>query len=203
MTMNQAVTYFKTTAKAIAKLLHPFAEVVIHNLATDKIEAIYNPFSKREVGSESYLERMDFDNTPDNIIGPYEKLNYDGRRLKSITIIIRDEANKPIGLCCINFDVSSFDKINNTLNLFLNTSSTVSSQQEELFKNDLYENINIFVQDYCLENKLNINNLSRDNKKSLILELKNHGALAGKNAAHYIASILDISRASVYNYLKN
>ena len=59
-------------AEAFARLLHPFAEVVIHDLSKDRIEAIYNPFSRREVGDSSYLDRWDFTVDPQvNIIGPY------------------------------------------------------------------------------------------------------------------------------------
>ena len=42
-------------AEAFARLLHPFAEVVIHDLKKDQIVAIYNPFSKRKVGDSSYF----------------------------------------------------------------------------------------------------------------------------------------------------
>ncbi len=31
-------------AEAFARLLHPFAEVVVHDLSKNQIEAIYNPF---------------------------------------------------------------------------------------------------------------------------------------------------------------
>lgn len=90
--MKPEISIFLNVAKAISKLLHPFAEVVIHDLEKDQVIAIFNPLSKREVGDLSYLDRIDFDRKgkmPD-IIGPYEKLNFDGRKLKSISIVIKN-----------------------------------------------------------------------------------------------------------------
>lgn len=191
-------------AEAFARLLHPFAEVVIHDLAEDKIEAIYNPFSKREVGDNSYLDRWDFTADPeDNLIGPYEKINYDGRRLKSISLVVRDSKDKAVGFVCVNMDISVFENYRDVVQIFLsNNDSTISSNRQSLFKNDLYEQINSFVQSYCKNKQLSLEVLSRQDKQDLITELHNEGAFNGKNATSYIARILNISRASVYNYLK-
>ena len=65
---------------AIALLLQPQAEVVLHDLATETVAHIANPFSHREVGEPSLLHEIDF--RPDvALIGPYEKVNFDGRPL--------------------------------------------------------------------------------------------------------------------------
>lgn len=78
----------------------------------------------------------------------------------------------------------------------------VNQQPEALFKNDWRERINQSVQRYLAEKRLNILSLNTDQKKELVLHLHAQGAFTGKNTAHYIAQILNISRASVYNYLK-
>ena len=125
------------------------------------------------------------------------------RKLKSISLILRNDKNQVIGLLCINLDISIFDKYHGMLKVFLsNNDNQVSSQEEILFKNDVYEKINKYVQIYCDQGNLNIEALNRSEKRTLILELKAKGALTAKNAASYIARILNISRATVYNYLK-
>lgn len=203
--MRAEISAYLNVANAISKLLHPFAEVVIHDLEKDQVAAIFNALSKREVGDSSYLDRIDFDHKgkiPD-IIGPYEKLNFDGRKLKSISIVIKSAKGLALGFLCINLDVSVFTKYQGILNTFLSSFDSHNTQETEvIFKDDLYEQINVFVQNYCIENNLNIDALSRAEKKHLILKLKQHGALHGKNSSHYIARTLDISRATVYNYLK-
>ncbi|MEY8766611.1 MULTISPECIES: helix-turn-helix transcriptional regulator [Francisella] len=201
--MNPELEKFINVAEAISRLLHPFAEVVIHDLSKNKIVAIFNPISKREIGDISYLDHIDLDAYDDFVIGPYDKINYDGRKMKCIITIIKSLTNDVIGTLCINLDISVFDRYQNLINVFLNNNNMqMSQQQQSLFRDTLYEKINNFVQRYCIDNNLPIDNLTRDQKKNLILELKQQGALDGKNASKYIANALNISRATVYNYLK-
>lgn len=188
-------------AEAISRLLHPFAEVVLHNLAKDQIEAIYNPLSQRKMGDASYLERMDFDTT-ENIIGPYEKTNWDGKPMKSISILLRNKFGKAEGCLCINIDISSFENASQLLKIFLNNKPFLTKNSEYLFKDDLYEKINQYIQEYCQKNHTSIQTLTRQNKKDIIHALANEGAFDGKNTANYIKRILNISRATVYNYLQ-
>ncbi len=191
-------------AEAFARLLHPFAEVVIHDLEKDQIAAIYNPFSKRKVGDSSFLERWDFSIDPkETVIGPYEKLNFDGRKLKSISVVLRSQKGEAEGFLCVNIDTSVFEQYQQTLNLFLdNYDRSLTSEKETLFKDDLYEQINHFVQEYCRINKITLDHLSREQKQSIITSLRKKGAFQGKNATNYVARVLGISRATVYNYLK-
>lgn len=192
-------------AEAISKLLHPFAEVIIHDLAQNKIQAVFNPFSKSKVGDPSNLDKLQAKIKPqDKIIGPYSNINLDGRNLKSISIIIRDEASNELeGLLCINLDVSVFDSYAKTLDLFLsNHKQAEENEKEDFFRDNLYERIHQFIEDYCREHNLNPDKLKYENHRQIIIELKNQGALDRKHATQYAATILNISRATVYNYLK-
>jgi predicted transcriptional regulator YheO len=54
--MHRELKNYTAIAQAISLLLYPHAEVVLHDLKTGRIAAIYNPFSKRKVGEESLLE---------------------------------------------------------------------------------------------------------------------------------------------------
>ena len=132
--MNPKFKEYLPVAEAFAKLLHPFAEVVIHDLAKDSIVAIYNPLSKREVGDPSYLDSWDFTGDPsENVIGPAEKTNYDGRRLKSISIVLRNDKGKAVGFICVNMDISVFENYQSTLQIFLsNNDRTLSSSTQRI-----------------------------------------------------------------------
>lgn len=203
--MKPELEAYTSVADAISKLLYPFAEVVIHDLSKNQIEAIFNPISKREVGDSSYLDHIDLEvyDELSSVIGPYDKVNYDGRKMKCIITVIRNADGLAVGTLCINLDISVFDKYQNLLSSFLmNNDTQMIEQKQKLFKDTLYEKINNFVQKYCLDNNLSIDNLTRDQKKDLILELEGQGALDGKNASQYIARALGVSRATVYNYLK-
>lgn len=167
----------------------------------DRIEAIYNPLSRREVGDDSYIDRIDFHES-ETVIGPYDKTNWDGRAMKSISVVIRNQLGKAEGFLCVNIDVSVFKTANQLLQSFLKNNIDLPEESQRLFKNDLYEKINLYVRKYCRERQVSMEALSRENKREIINALAEDGAFDGKNAAIYIGRILGISRATVYNYLK-
>ncbi|RDH42357.1 helix-turn-helix transcriptional regulator [Zooshikella ganghwensis] len=191
--------YF-AVADGIAALFHPYAEVVIHNLATDTVVYVANNFSKRELNEISNLDESQF-NAEQTVIGPYEKLNWDGRKLKSISVVLKTPEQKNIGLLCINFDVSAMNDLQKALQLFLKPESLVP-QPDELFQDDWQEKINVFVHDWLRSRQLTLNTLSREEKKELVATLFEQGAFHKKNAAEYIANVIGLSRATVFNYLK-
>jgi predicted transcriptional regulator YheO len=172
----------------------------VHDIKKNHIVAIYHPFSKRRVGGPSLFTKEEEMATLEDCIGPYEKINWDGRRLKSVSSIIRDENNKAVGMLCINLDVSVFEKFNTLISEFINYDRLVP-QPTPLFKDDWQERINNYVHNYLNEYHLSLEALGRSEKKDLIEHLYKIGAFTGKNSAKYIAQIINVSRATVYNYL--
>lgn len=189
-----------SVAEAITLLLHPHAEVVIHDLKTGKIAAIYNNFSKRKVGDESLIEDLpDSAELPD-VFPVYTKMNWNGRTIKCSTATLRDKNKKPVGLMCMNLDVSMWEEFRHLLDQWLGASS---AQPEVLFKDDWRERINLYVSDYLKEEGIALRSLSKEGKQDLIKALHREGAFKAKNAAAYVADVLDLSRATIYNYLKD
>tara|TARA_R110000787_G_scaffold99840_9_gene204616 strand:+ start:30935 stop:31588 length:654 start_codon:yes stop_codon:yes gene_type:complete len=185
-------------ADGIAVVFAPYAEVVVHDLATESIAHIANPISRRAPGDPSQLEDIEFDVSQD-LVGPYVKTNWDGRRLKCISIVLTDQ-EKAIGLFCINVDVSQFDQIRIALDGFLGTKPRTDDVQA-LFVHDWHERINEFIAHWCSENDVRIADIDRPARRQLILALKESGALEQRRAPAYIARILSVSRATIYNEL--
>ncbi len=198
--MNKVIKKFLPTAEAIQRLLHPYAEVVIHDIKRNKIAAIFHSFSKRRVGDPSLLTPEEMSGLED-CIGPYEKLNWDGNKLKSISSVIRDETDQAVGLLCINLDISKLITISQGIMTFMQSGNLIA-QPSHFFKDDWQEKINQYVHTYLSERHLNLESLNRDEKKALIEHLNKIGAFTGKNAAAYVAQVVGISRATVYNYLR-
>lgn len=183
-------------AKAIVKLFHPFVEVVIHDLETNTIQAIFNNYSQRKEGETSLLEENErFEQAPETF-GPYYKTHHDGSRIKSVTASIKDSQNKTIGLFCINFALGPFDEM---LSLVTDLEETLP---KELFSEDWREKISHFVRSELKSQGKSLKSLTKEDKKELVLNLYREGAFKAKNAAQYIADILELSRATVYKYLK-
>lgn len=200
--MKKAIKAFLPTAEAIQRLLHPHAEVVVHDIKQNQIVAIYHPLSKRRVGDSSLFTKEEEMATLEDCVGPYEKINWNGGKLKSVSSIIRDENNKAVGLLCINLDVSIFEKVSKLISQFIDYDH-LAPQPTPLFKDDWQERINNYVHNYLHEHHLALETLGRQEKKNLIEHLYNIGAFTGKNSAQYIAQIIKVSRATVYNYLSN
>lgn len=198
--MKKTIKRFLPTAEAIQRLLHPHAEVVIHDIKLNQIVAIFNPFSKRSVGDSSLLTKEEAMAQLEDCISPYEKTNWDGRKLKSVSSIIRDENNKAIGILCINLDISKLTKFNDLISAFI-CHEKFSPQPTPLFQDDWQERINKYIHTYLIDRHLALEFLNRSEKKALIEHLNNAGAFSAKKAALYIARILGVSRATIYNYL--
>jgi predicted transcriptional regulator YheO len=197
--MKKALKAALPTAEAIQRLLHPHAEVVIHDLKKNQIAALFNPLSKRRVGDSSLFSPEEMAKLKD-CLGPYEKINWDGRKLKSVSSLIRDEKEEAVGMLCINLDISGLEKIQHLLLSFMSQEQLIP-QPESLFKDDWQEKVNQSVHTYLQKHHLRLKNLSRSEKKALIEHLHKIGAFSAKNAASYIAQIIGVSRATIYNYL--
>lgn len=186
---------YYSIAQAICALLHPYGEVVIHDLKTGKIAAIFNNFSKRKVGDDSLLDEKD--ELPD-VFPVFSKVNWDGKTIKSCSATLKDKNGTPIGLFCINMDVSKWEQFSDLLKGWTHT----QNQPEVLFKDDWREKINLFVNDFLRQNGTTLKALSRKDKQNLVKALHREGAFKAKHAADYVAEVLDLSRATIYNYLK-
>lgn len=197
--MKNGLAHYKPIAEAISMLLFPHAEVVLHDLKTGCIAVIINNLSKRAVGDESLLDGIDKIAKSDEVFPPYIKTNWDGRKMKSVTAVIRNQAEQPIGLMCINLDISKWDE----MHLFiLDMIKPATEKPDYLFKNDWRDKINLYVSAYLNQHALRLESIDRAEKRKLLLALQKEGAFDTKNAASYIADVLQISRATVYNYLK-
>ena len=192
---------YQPIADAIATLFSPYAEVAIHDLASQKLVYIANNYSQRELGEDSNLSDLRFDQHS-QVIGPYQKRNWDGRQLRSISTVLRDDNRQPIGLLCINLDITVFESAKAALELFL-SGQQLQPQPEVLFQDDWEERINTYIHQWLQQQQLTLAALNNASRRMLIETLYQQGAFNGKNAAGYVAKILGIARATVYNHLKN
>ncbi|WP_342244126.1 helix-turn-helix transcriptional regulator [Pseudomonas sp. OTU5201] len=192
---------YRAVADAIATLFFPHAEVVLHDLRTQKIDYIANNISKRCVGDDAALEDMLSEDVDERTIGPYEKLNWDGQKIRSVSTVLRDAQGAPVALLCINLNISMFEAAKAALDLFLSSSKLIP-QPDALFRDDWQERINTFLHNWLRQRQLGLNLLTREHKRELVLALHAEGAFKGKSAANYVANVLNMGRATVYKHLK-
>ena len=183
---------------AIAAWLHPHAEVVLHDLEHDQIVRLWNNFSRRQAGDESLIDQTVQLEDDRDVYGPYIHRNWDGRQLKSISSIVRDQRGNRVGLLCFNLDISSFEQ----LKTFLDAFTTVTTQMPPaLAKHDWREHIHQTLGSFLQANHVALEALTRDQKMAAVQLLDSQHLFATRNAAQHVADILGVSRATVYNWL--
>lgn len=198
---DPALENYRAIADAIATLFFPHAEVVLHDLRTQTVAYIANNISKREIGDDAALEDMLSEEASERNIGPYEKLNWDGQKIRSVSTVLRDAEGTPLALLCINLNISLFESAKAALDLFLSSSKLIP-QPDALFRDDWQERINTFLHNWLRQRQLGLNLLTREHKRELVEALHAEGAFRGKSAANYVANVLNMGRATVYKHLK-
>lgn len=197
--MKKALARYVSVAKGIVELLKPFVEVVIHDLESGTIAAIFNNFSGRQVGDSSHVDQdnEEWKHAP-HTFHVYSKFGVEGSKVKSTTSVLKDDKGKPIGLFCINFDLTQVDTLRRVLDTF---STTTDLLPKSLFEEDWRERIHIFVHRYLVDNGLKLDSLEREQRQALVGDLYQSGAFEPKSAAEYIATVLKVSRATIYKDL--
>jgi len=190
--------YF-SVADALAALFKPWVEVVVHDLELDTVAHIANAFSPRAIGDPSDMKEVHF--APDaRVIGPYEKINWDGRRMRSISVVLRDDAAEPVGMLCVNADVTQFEAMRRTLQGFLGVTEPAGAVAS-CFHDDWHERINRFLASWTHQRATSLDRLDRQARRELIGALYQAGGFEGRRSPAYVASVLGVSRATVYNEL--
>ena len=199
--MKKELNAFKPLCDAISKLFYPNVEVVMHDLTSKKLVHISNAFSKRRVGDAMINDIKDLSLLKEDSIGPYDKINDDGKKLKAVSTIIRDTEGLPIGMICINYNIASMQTLLESLTGFLNVNNP-SQNPPVLFSQNWKEHTNQTIERYLKEKNISISALSTKEKKELVYFLNEEGIFEIRNVVTYLCNILNISRATIYNWLK-
>ncbi len=184
---------------AVAALLHPHGEVVLHDLASDTIAGIWNPVSGRAIGDPSLLEELPerWDRVP--VQGPYAKVLADGRPVSAVSAVVADADGVARGLLCVNLDRSPLEGAAELLRAF---AAPVAPRPPELFRRDWRERIALVVDAECRERGVARERLGRDGRREVVAALDAQGLFATRGAAEHAGRALGVSRATVYALLR-
>lgn len=127
------------------------------------------------------------------------------RELQSSTIWIRDANGKPAGAVCVNIDYSGLLQARRLLEHFTIPASEAPSfvVRDTLAKN-LDELIEHSVSAFLRRNEISrIEMMTQEDKLDLMAEIEKNGLFQLRGAAKRLADMLNVSRASIYNYRAN
>lgn len=190
----------RAVADALAVLLPGLVEIVLHDLAGQRVVHIANNLSQRKIGDPSGLDEIGFE-AGEHVIGPYEKTNWDGATIRSVSVVLRGEDGAAFGVMCINLNCGPLAAARGLLDRLIDGSPLIP-QPDKLFRDDWQERINTFVQAWLAERGQSLAQLDRKGKRALIAALHANGGFEGRHAADYVARILGLARATVFNHLR-
>ena len=191
---------FFSIGEAVATLLHPYAEVVLHDLRTGRIVRIWNSFTERQAGDLSHLKgAQDVFPESQGVLGPYEKALTSQGRTKSITAGLRDDEERLIGFLCINLDVTVLDIASTALAAF---ASSDIKRPEPIYRNDVQQHISYLARDFSIKLNKPMDKLSQDEKIQFLALVDRDGLFQARNSVISVAKAMKVSRATVYNLLR-
>lgn len=201
--MSKLISDYGAVCKLIARLYPGHVEVVLHDLRTGRVAAIEGDISKRAVGDESLVDTgtLEADLDDADIIGPYSQTNWDGESLRSFTAVLRNGEGSPIGLICVNMRTAAFSAAAALLAVFTATDSAPRSSA--LFAQDWREAANGIISEVLSQRGVTLVTARRDDKVALVAALDRAGILEMRGSPDYAAKALGMSRASIYNLLKD
>ncbi|QIM64382.1 helix-turn-helix transcriptional regulator [Frederiksenia canicola] len=186
----------------IAALLGEHCEIVLHSLEFLEHSAIYivnghntnrkigSPITDRALWSLHHMQT-------DSVSKPYFTKAKGGVLMKSITIAIRNGKQHVIGLICININLDV--PMSQFLNSFIapqeaDSSVNFASSVEDLVAQTIENTV---------EEIQNNRNVANNNKnRQIVTALFEKGIFDIKDAINQVAERLDISRHTVYLYIR-
>jgi predicted transcriptional regulator YheO len=190
----------KHIAEGLAKTFAPFCEVVVHDLSNPKnaILAIENNLSGRRVGqpaTELGLARIQDPAYP-AIVANYANQFGDGRKVKSTSIGIRNEAGDYVAALCLNVDLTLFNGFQAALAQF---SAIESGTVAETLDAANADRIRQTIDDFAAARASTARALKPADRKQLVQDIQRAGYLDIRRGAEIAAAHMGVSRATIYN----
>jgi predicted transcriptional regulator YheO len=195
--------------RGLAEMFGPGCEVVLHDVRRlpHSIVAIENGGVTGRTVGDVPTDRMlrslrHLDETQD--VRLYIT-SHDGKILKSLAVTLRDEDGVPYGLLGLNHDVSDVVQAQRTLANFTSVGRLVGGaapEAGEIFAGDIRDVVSGMVTKILGEMGRTPAAMTREEKMEVVKQLEERGAFLVKRSAEQIAEALDLSRYTIFAYLK-
>lgn len=191
-------------------------EIVIHDLTKKELEhsVVYvenGQISGRQVGdgpSRVVLETLKKDPAEVKNRLAYLTKTEDGRILKSSTIFVKGDDGAVEYIFALNYDITTFRNVEKAIHAMIYTEPeqpTVPTEEEESQPEKITHNVNDLL-DSLIEQALAqvgkpVAVMSKEDKIRIVQFLNEAGAFLITKSGDRVASLLDISKFTLYNYM--
>ncbi|MFD5214000.1 transcriptional regulator [Microbacterium sp. NPDC058345] len=208
---EEVLRLYRPVMRALATAAGPTTEVVLHNLDGADVDlghtimAIENGHvTGRAVGGPSTSLGLDVlkDRRGDHDAFGYTGFTSDGRELRCSSVYFHNSEGDIIASFCINVDLSPLQQARNVLAALLPSSAPAANAPREHFGTDLVAVMDSMISDAIHEIGRPVENMSRDDKITVLERLDQRGATQMRKSVEAIAKRLGISRVTAYSYLE-
>ena len=196
----------KEVAQMIADNFGRHCEVVVHDLRDLEHSLIYvaGEITGRSIGApitDLVVKTLYREGDAAKDLVAYKTVAKDGRVLKSSTAFIRDEKGKIFATLCLNYDLTDFQNFAVFLQEFTQFHGINNEEKQETFATTVQETIEALVNQTIAKMGKQPVTMAMEDKVRFVGILEGKGAFLIKGSVDYIATILGVSKFTVYNYL--
>jgi predicted transcriptional regulator YheO len=196
--------------QGLAEMFGPDCEVVLHDLSRlpHSIVAIENGHvTSRTTGNvptDLMLKTLRGADDDTHDVRLYVSSS-DGKILKSLAVTLRDEDGRAFAILGLNYDLSEVVQTQRTLANFAavgRLGSEAVPEREEIFAGDIRDVVAGMITKILNEMGKKPGAMSREEKMEVVKRLEERGAFLVKRSAEQVAEALDLSRYTIFSYLK-
>lgn len=198
---------YEAVVDGLAALIGQHCEIVLHSLEdlnTSAIKIANGENTGRQVGSPitDLALRMlrDIEGSERNFSRAYFTRAKGNTLMKSITVAIRNADNRVIGLLCININLDA--PFSQVLQAFIPTEEARQAVSSVNFASDVDELVDQTVERTIEEINADKSVSNNTKNRQIVMELFDKGIFDIKDAINRVADRLNISKHTVYLYIR-
>lgn len=208
MTENQQIfNTLKTTAAAVQAVFGPNSEVAIYDIADLEKSLVHleGNVSGRKVGAPAtdLLIKLLGENASEaDHRHNYKTVTADGRCLKSSTSLIRNSVGEVVAALCINLDTTAYFNAIQALLPFIHDLETGIYPSKENLAQTPVGTIRALFVEAVEEIGVQPGAMSIEEKTAFVRKMKQDGVFQIRGAVEEVSRLMDVTKCTVYNYLK-
>ncbi|WP_019134736.1 helix-turn-helix transcriptional regulator [Kallipyga massiliensis] len=202
--MNSIIESYFPVADMIAETFGKNCEAVVHDLTHPDSSVVYvangHVTNRRPGQSFDHLVRQvllnkNFQN--DRTCNYVFELD-DGRKIKSSSVLIRDEKKDVVGMLCVNYDITQLLSTEKYIENFL-----CIKQDQSDYPSDVEQDVMTVIDDLIMNivGPRDIKNQSRKKNVEIVKFMDEKGIFLVKGAIDKVADLMGVSTVTIYSYL--
>ncbi|MBD1557355.1 transcriptional regulator [Vibrio sp. S9_S30] len=198
---------YEAVVDGLASLIGAHCEIVLHSLEdlnTSAIKIANGENTGRQVGSpitDLALKMLkDIEGSERNFSRSYFTRAKGGVLMKSITIAIRNGDNRVIGLLCININLDA--PFSQVLQAFMPNEEAKEAASSVNFASDVEELVDQTVERTIEDINADKSVSNNTKNRQIVMDLYDKGIFDIKDAINRVADRLNISKHTVYLYIR-